>query len=251
MENTNTAEKEKQLEIVDGRKWHFTIIENVVIEDERLTGPDLLVYTILCYHSDRSSGLCFPSLETICKKARLGKTTVIKVLNHLIESGYISKESRKNPKTKRQQSNIYKIIGVQSEPSSNQYHGSSASRVQINTSNKNQQEQEPQRGGAASAALSFLTTFKKTVSESMLSNPRLESRIVHMLHLPNKDEIINPVAYLSRLLRLPDEELTAIAPIADEPVFHHAISDEELQKQKAASDKGFDENIERLKEIVN
>lgn len=89
------------------RKTHFTILCDVVIDDERIERDDLLVYLALCRFADKA-GECFPSYSTIAKKARISRRQAIDVVRRLIEFGYLKKNSRGT--TKNHQSNIYTIM---------------------------------------------------------------------------------------------------------------------------------------------
>jgi hypothetical protein len=91
----------------------FTIVGNAIIEDERITKHALLVYMILCKHADRNGENCFPSLTTIAKEARAGKSSAIDAIKELIQYGYLTKTRRKDPKNeKRYTSNIYTITAL-------------------------------------------------------------------------------------------------------------------------------------------
>ena len=76
-------------------KWHFTIVENVVIEDERLLPSEKLVYIVLSKFASQER-CCFPSLSTISKLSGYSKSTKMKAINRLSSLGYLRKERRKD-----------------------------------------------------------------------------------------------------------------------------------------------------------
>ena len=76
-------------------KWHFTIVENVVIEDERLLPSEKLVYIVLSKFASQER-CCFPSLSTISKLSGYSKSTVVRAINRLGHLGYLRKERRKD-----------------------------------------------------------------------------------------------------------------------------------------------------------
>lgn len=66
----------------------FSMLPNWAVDDERLSGYDLLVYMALIRHAD-NTGVCWPSLERLAKIARCSQPTVSKSLNRLEQLGYI------------------------------------------------------------------------------------------------------------------------------------------------------------------
>ncbi|HDR8448219.1 TPA: helix-turn-helix domain-containing protein [Bacillus cereus] len=95
----------------DERIRSFFILDNEVVDDERLTHKEMAVYIMLCRHVNKETGACFPSLSTIGKKVGMSKNTVIKSLNILIEMGYVTKEKRAS-KEQGNMSNCYCINDV-------------------------------------------------------------------------------------------------------------------------------------------
>lgn len=59
-----------------------------------LSPVDLLVYVNIRRHLNTDTKLCFPSILTICEKAKLSKPTVIKSIKFLKEEGYIDYETK-------------------------------------------------------------------------------------------------------------------------------------------------------------
>jgi len=76
-------------------KWHFTMVENSVIEDERLLPSEKLVYVVLSKFASQERS-CFPSLSTISKLSGYSKSTVVRAINRLSSLGYLTKERRKD-----------------------------------------------------------------------------------------------------------------------------------------------------------
>ncbi len=89
----------------------FTMIENVLIEDERVSKHALIVCLVLCYHVDKNAR-CFPKLRKIAVEARCSRSTVQKAIDELIELGYITKQTRRKEGSKEHTSSIYTIIGL-------------------------------------------------------------------------------------------------------------------------------------------
>lgn len=68
----------------------FSAIPSAAIDDERLTGADLNVLAALGYHTCKD-GWCWPSQETIAKKARLSRQFVVQSMKRLIRWGYVER----------------------------------------------------------------------------------------------------------------------------------------------------------------
>ena len=88
----------------------FTIIENAIIEDDKVSIYALTVYLILCMHADQESKKAWPGYERIANRARCSRRKAIAAIQELISLGYITKENRFRKKDKGQTSNIYKIF---------------------------------------------------------------------------------------------------------------------------------------------
>ncbi|WP_306473030.1 helix-turn-helix domain-containing protein, partial [Bacillus pseudomycoides] len=104
-------EEGELMTLKDRRKYGFFMIDNEIVDDERLTHKEMAVYMSLCRHANRETGSCFPSLSTIGKKVKMSKNTVLNALKLLIELGYISKENRSS-EDGGHASNIYYINDV-------------------------------------------------------------------------------------------------------------------------------------------
>jgi hypothetical protein len=49
---------------VERRRLPFALIENIILEDQTLSGVDILVYLAIAKHADEE-GTCWPSMATI------------------------------------------------------------------------------------------------------------------------------------------------------------------------------------------
>ncbi len=95
----------------DERGWHLTMIDNAVLESNKLNTYDKLTYIMICMHGNRNVGTCFPSLNTLAKLVCCSKPTIIKSIKTLEEIGLIEVEQRWNDKNEYL-SNIYVIKDV-------------------------------------------------------------------------------------------------------------------------------------------
>ena len=71
------------------------MVENSVIEDEKLLPSEKLVYVVLSKFASQERS-CFPSLSTISKLSGYSKSTVVRAINRLCHLGYLTKERRKD-----------------------------------------------------------------------------------------------------------------------------------------------------------
>lgn len=64
---------------------HSYRIDNIIVDEygEKIGAIGIAIYNVLARHADRSTGICWPSIQTICKKLKLGRTTVKKYLRIL------------------------------------------------------------------------------------------------------------------------------------------------------------------------
>ncbi|MEI4615439.1 helix-turn-helix domain-containing protein [Bacillus cereus] len=76
-----------------------------------MTHKEIAVYVTLCRHVNQETGVCFPSLATLCAKTKMSKNTVLKAITALIEYGYITKENRTRA-GKGNVTNLYRINDV-------------------------------------------------------------------------------------------------------------------------------------------
>ena len=96
---------------IEKKSWYFFRYQELVIDDENLSAYDKATYGAICKYADSKTGICYPSLKTLSKKAGCSKPRLIKSIKNLIEAGYIKKEKRQNEK-KGNINNIYKVIDL-------------------------------------------------------------------------------------------------------------------------------------------
>lgn len=104
---------ELEVEIRDNREWTFTIIENAIFENEKVTYKGLLTYLSLCSYGNKETHTCYPTIKSLAKRAKVSPDTVKRGLRELDELDIIDIEYRKdlnNPK--KNTSNLYTIKGV-------------------------------------------------------------------------------------------------------------------------------------------
>ena len=101
---------------VERRRLPFTLIENIILEDQTLSRVDILVYLAIAKHAD-GEGTCWPSMATIGKLARCARETVARSLTHLEARGYLKRTARFRPDG-GVTSNVYQLmpIGAQLYP---------------------------------------------------------------------------------------------------------------------------------------
>jgi hypothetical protein len=81
---------------VERRRLPFTLIENIVLEDQALGPADILVYLAIAKYAD-GEGACWPSMATLAKLARCARCTVAKSIAHLEVLGYLRRTPRFRP----------------------------------------------------------------------------------------------------------------------------------------------------------
>ena len=84
--------------------WHFTQVDNAILEDERVTALDQSLYVALCSFANVHTKDCFPSYEKLMKRAHIGgRNTLSRALKRLEAYGFIKVE---HPSGRR---NIYTV----------------------------------------------------------------------------------------------------------------------------------------------
>ena len=81
---------------VERRRLPFTLVENIVLEDQALGPVDILVYLALAKHAD-GEGTCWPSLLTIARLARVHRSSVAQAIKRLEARGYLKRTPRFRP----------------------------------------------------------------------------------------------------------------------------------------------------------
>lgn len=83
---------------------------NAIFEVENLKSNEILVYMTLCYFADYETGEAYPAIDTIAKRSKLSRRTVINVISSLVEKGYILKEDADPSKGRKYKSNHYIVL---------------------------------------------------------------------------------------------------------------------------------------------
>jgi hypothetical protein len=138
---------------VERRRLPFTLLENIVLEDQELGPVDLLVYIALAKHAD-GEGVCWPSMATIGKLARCARETVARSITHLEARGYLRRTARFRPDG-GVTSNAYKLMPIEARryplvaqddtPCDRESHPP----VRQDHTNYTQSELDPEKGGAS------------------------------------------------------------------------------------------------------
>jgi len=74
----------------------FTIIDRAVLMSEELDVYDKTVYAVLCSYASSTDRSCFPSYQTIAKKAGCSRRKVISVIAKLERMGLVEKRGQFN-----------------------------------------------------------------------------------------------------------------------------------------------------------
>ena len=99
---------------VERRRLPFTIVENIVLEDQALGPVDVLVYIALAKHAD-AEGVCWPSMATIARLARVGRSKAFEAIKHLEARGYLTRNARFRPDG-GVTSNVYRLTPSLARP---------------------------------------------------------------------------------------------------------------------------------------
>lgn len=104
------SKRNMQRNILDRRSVPFAMVTRTVLEDEALKASDKSVYSILCMYADNRTADCYPSRDTLMKKAGVSDNTLRNSLRKLSVSGYIDVEKRYNSAGRA--SNLYILLDV-------------------------------------------------------------------------------------------------------------------------------------------
>ena len=97
--------------VLDRRNVPFVMVSRAVIEDETIKASDKSVYSVLCMYADNNTADCWPSRDTLLKKAGISDRTLRNSLKTLEERGYIEVIKR-YADNGRQLSNLYVLLDV-------------------------------------------------------------------------------------------------------------------------------------------
>lgn len=100
------------LEVLNKKEWHYTIVENAIIDDTEHFDKvfDKLVYIVLCRFANRESCAAHPSVSKIARMCGCADNTVRESLKRLEKMGLIKIQERKNGQV--QQSNLYFLLDI-------------------------------------------------------------------------------------------------------------------------------------------
>jgi hypothetical protein len=80
--------------ILKRRGLPFAAVDHLVIDDERVTAPALLVYVLLCRHANYNTGVAFPSVSRMQARLKVRRQTVTKAILDLKALRYLTLERR-------------------------------------------------------------------------------------------------------------------------------------------------------------
>lgn len=82
----------------------FVILPWAVLNHELLTAHDVLVYATIARYADVTTGVAWPSRQTVAQNARCDIKTVDRSVTRLVAAGFLEKHKRK---TELGESNLY------------------------------------------------------------------------------------------------------------------------------------------------
>ena len=91
--------------------YWFACVDFEVLDDERLTPIEKVVFCLLCRYTNWRDRECYPSIKTIAQKAKCSEYSVQKALKRLEELGLIERKERFV--NGRQTTSLYKIVGFE------------------------------------------------------------------------------------------------------------------------------------------
>ncbi len=74
----------------------FTLIDRAVLMSEELGVYDKTVYAILCSYANSADRSCYPSYQTIARKAGCSRRKVIAVIANLERMGLVEKQEQRS-----------------------------------------------------------------------------------------------------------------------------------------------------------
>ena len=88
----------------------FAAVPHAVLDDPRLGKPEILSYLILARYADNRTGYCYPSVRTIGREARIGKSSVHRAIENLVRYGWIRAERQYESGRKEHAVNRYWLL---------------------------------------------------------------------------------------------------------------------------------------------
>ena len=97
--------------VLDRRNSPFVMVTRAILEDDSLKSADKSVYATLCMYADNNTADCWPSRETLMKKAGVSDKTLRNSLKNLEEGGFLKIRKRYSGDGRRL-SNLYVLLDV-------------------------------------------------------------------------------------------------------------------------------------------
>ena len=86
----------EEIKVVRKKKWHFTKVENEIIDTDKLSIYEKMVYITLARHSDLNDFTSYPSIKTIALKVGCSDRKVSSVIKELVSKGLIDVKHKVN-----------------------------------------------------------------------------------------------------------------------------------------------------------
>jgi len=93
------------------RERPFVMVDHAVVMNGMLSVYELAVYVVLCAYADHQDATCFPSYQTIARRAGCSRRKAIDTIARLESLGLIRKELRHNS-CGDNTSNLYTIVSL-------------------------------------------------------------------------------------------------------------------------------------------
>ena len=87
----------------------FVCVDIDVLEDERLTPIEKVVFALLCRYASPQNRAGYPSIKTLAQKAKCSEFSVQKAIKRLVEFGLVKRQERFI--NGRQTTSLYTVIG--------------------------------------------------------------------------------------------------------------------------------------------
>ena len=107
------------------RVFWFACVDIDVLEDDRLTPIEKIVFCLLCRYVNQTDRNCFPSVKILAEKTNCSEYSVQKALKKLVELGLIKRQERFIDG--RQTTSLYTIIGFEAPCYKNKHEATTGS----------------------------------------------------------------------------------------------------------------------------
>ena len=74
----------------------YSIIENDILDDNRISDKELRIYINITNYSNNKNGYCYLTYSRLCEICKVKKRHFIKCVNNLVSFGYIAKIKKTN-----------------------------------------------------------------------------------------------------------------------------------------------------------